>query len=319
MSKRRTQRGAALLLAMLTVTLVATFAAAALWQQWRAVEVEQAERARSQSAWVLVGAQDWGRLILREDWRAGGSNGTDHLAEPWAVPLQESRLSTFLAAERGVSQGDDEGLPEVFLSGRITDMQSRLNINNLVNEKGEVQLKPRQAFTRLFGFLGLPPSELARLIDNLGRASQPQLEEGADAPLRPQRFDQLVWLGLSPATLRVLQPHATLLPQGSRVNLNTASAQVIAAALEDGSLAAAERLVQARARSALRDLADAARLLEHEGQLSATDFSVNSSYFEIYGRLRMEGSVVSERSLVQRNGGVVTTLWRERIPGDVPP
>ena len=30
------QRGAALLTAMLTVTLVATFAAAALWQQWRA-------------------------------------------------------------------------------------------------------------------------------------------------------------------------------------------------------------------------------------------------------------------------------------------
>ena len=52
---------------MLTVTLVATFAAAALWQQWRAVEVETAERARLQSAWILVGALDWSRLILRED------------------------------------------------------------------------------------------------------------------------------------------------------------------------------------------------------------------------------------------------------------
>jgi general secretion pathway protein K len=316
MSKRRTQRGAALLLAMLTVTLVATFAATALWQQWRAVEVEQAERARSQSAWVLVGAQDWGRLILREDGRA---SKTDHLAEPWAVALQESRLSTFLAAERGVSQGDDEGLPEVFLSGRITDMQSRLNINNLVDDKGVPQLKPRQAFKRLFDLLGLPPSEFARLIDNLARASQPQLEEGADAPLRPQRFDQLVWLGLSPATLRVLQPHATLLPPGTTVNLNTASAQVIAAALEDGDLAAAERLVQARARSALRDVGEAARLLEREGQFNQADFSVNSSYFEIYGRLRMEGSVVSERSLVHRNGSMVTTVWRERIPGDVLP
>ena len=38
------QRGAALLAAMLTVTLVATFAAAALWQQWRSIEVETAER-----------------------------------------------------------------------------------------------------------------------------------------------------------------------------------------------------------------------------------------------------------------------------------
>ena len=62
---RHSTRGAALLLAMLTVTLVATFAAAAMWQQWRAVEVETAERGRVQSAWILVGALDWSRLILR--------------------------------------------------------------------------------------------------------------------------------------------------------------------------------------------------------------------------------------------------------------
>ncbi|MEY2953604.1 MAG: hypothetical protein RLZZ401_1691, partial [Pseudomonadota bacterium] len=36
------QRGAALLAAMLTVTLVASLASAALWQQWRSVEVEAA-------------------------------------------------------------------------------------------------------------------------------------------------------------------------------------------------------------------------------------------------------------------------------------
>ena len=42
--KRSRQSGAALLLAMLTVALVATLASAALWQQWRAIEVEGAER-----------------------------------------------------------------------------------------------------------------------------------------------------------------------------------------------------------------------------------------------------------------------------------
>jgi len=67
-------RGAALLAAMLTVTLVATFAAAAMWQQWRAVEVETAERGRVQSAWILIGALDWSRLILREDGRSGGAD-----------------------------------------------------------------------------------------------------------------------------------------------------------------------------------------------------------------------------------------------------
>jgi hypothetical protein len=55
------------------------------------------KRSRVQSAWVLTGALDWARLILREDARSGGA---DHLGEPWAVPLQEARLSTFLAADR---------------------------------------------------------------------------------------------------------------------------------------------------------------------------------------------------------------------------
>ena len=65
--KLKAQRGAALISAMLVVTLVATLASVALWQQWRHVEVESAERHRVQSSWLLNGALDWSRLILRED------------------------------------------------------------------------------------------------------------------------------------------------------------------------------------------------------------------------------------------------------------
>ena len=96
------QAGAAILTAMLTVVLVATLAATALWQQWRGIEIEAAQRTRVQSAWVLTGALDWARLILREDARKGGA---DHLAEPWAVPLEQARLSTFLAADRSDARG----------------------------------------------------------------------------------------------------------------------------------------------------------------------------------------------------------------------
>ena len=46
------QHGAALLSAMLTVALVASLAAAALWTQWRQVEVEIAERGRAQNLWL---------------------------------------------------------------------------------------------------------------------------------------------------------------------------------------------------------------------------------------------------------------------------
>jgi general secretion pathway protein K len=320
MNRAHAQRGAALLLAMLTVTLVATFAATALWQQWRAVEVEQSERARSQSAWVLVGALDWARLILRED---GNASTIDHLAEPWAVPLQESRMSTFLAAENGVNQGGDEGLPEVFLSGSIVDLQSRMNIANLVDAEGKLVDKRLKAFTRLFELLGLPQAELMTMAENLRRASQKQADDGADVPLRPERFEQLAWLGMSPATLRLLEPYATLLPQTTPINLNTAGAQVIAASIEDLDLATAQRLVQARSNNALRDVAAAATILDRVGQLNDnTYYEVRSNFFEVNGRLRMEGTVVSERSLVKRGTGrnpPVTTIWRERVPGDRQP
>ena len=96
-------RGAALLTAMLTVSLVAMLAAGAAWQQWRTVEVESTERQHAQAQWLLLGALDWARVILREDARSGNPDApTDHLAEPWAIPLQEARLSTFLSANWAV-------------------------------------------------------------------------------------------------------------------------------------------------------------------------------------------------------------------------
>ena len=101
MRMRRHERGAALLTAMVIVTLVATLAAAMVWQQWRAVQAETIERSRIQSAWILSGALDWARLILREDTRAGGP---DHLGEPWAVPLAEARLSSFLAVDKNLME-----------------------------------------------------------------------------------------------------------------------------------------------------------------------------------------------------------------------
>lgn len=169
--KRGRQFGAALLTAMLTVTLVATFAAAALWQQWRAAEVEAAERGRTQAAWVLVGALDWSRLILREDARAAGSSGVnaDYLAEPWAIPLEEAKLTTFLAADKNIASDALEGLPDAFLSGRIIDAQSKLNAFNLV-DAGKPVATSVAAFKKLFQLLGLPAEELDLMTANLRRA-----------------------------------------------------------------------------------------------------------------------------------------------------
>ena len=310
----RRQHGAALLAAMLTVTLVATLAASALWQQWRSVEVESAERVRIQSAWILIGALDWSRLILIEDGRAGGA---DHLAEPWAVPLEEARLSTFLAADRNVAQIDDAGGgEEAFLSGQIIDLQSRLNLANLVNSDTVNEAALAQ-FERLFAQLGLPLAELTTLVQALRQAQAPG-NENAGAPLMPQSPGQLGWLGLAPRTLALLAPHITLLPEPKPVNLNTAGAEVLMAAIRGLDRAGANKIMAVRQLQHFRSVDDVQKLLGSQVELSGNELGVASAYFEVHGRLRMGPTVVQERSLVRRLGLEATTVWRERTGAQVP-
>jgi general secretion pathway protein K len=318
--RRAAQAGAALLAAMLTVTLVATFAAAALWQQWRSVEVEAADRTRVQSAWILTGALDWARLILREDRRTGA----DHLGEPWAIPLQEARLSTFLAADQN-NNADTGAADDVFLSGEITDLQSRLNLGNLV-QGGAVQTEWLEITRRLFEVLGLPQSQLARLAENLRFSADLAVDNhnAARAALMPQRLEQLAWLGLPPETIAALGPYVTLLPTNGQpgqlppVNANTASAEVLYAAIPGISLADAQRLVAERERKPFLTVADAKALLPEAAQIVGTKVGVTTSYFEVRGRLRMAEVTIEERSIVQRQGGEVRTLSRERVAPSMP-
>lgn len=307
---KQRQYGAALLSAMLTVTLVATFAAAALWQQYRSIEVEASERARVQVAWLLVGALDWSRLILRID---AGAGGTDHLAEPWAVALQESRLSTFLAADKNNTGGmtAEESL-DAFLSGQVTDAQSRLNIFNLV-DNGKVSAPDLAAFTKLFTLLDLPLTELDTLVTNYKAAADITVVNGA-APLMPQRVRQLTWLGLRANTVVKLMPYVSLLPERTMVNLNTAPAEVIYATVPKLQLADAKLAVTTRERAHFASLAEAAKAVPvMAGQLNETQHSVATRFFEVLGRLRLEQTVVEEQSLVYRDTfRNVKTLWRER-------
>ncbi|HVZ44272.1 MAG TPA: type II secretion system minor pseudopilin GspK [Ramlibacter sp.] len=303
------ERGAALLVAMLTVALVATFAAASLWQQWRGVEVESAERARVQSSWILTGALDWARLILREDARSGGP---DHLGEPWAVPLQEARLSTFLAADKSATA--DTEADNTFLSGQVIDEQSLLNVSNIARS-GSIHDPSLAMFVRLFDLLGLPQAELNRMAENLRFASDISTDNrsASQAALMPQKVEQLAWLGLSLSTVAALQPFVTILPEAAtRVNLNTAPAEVIYAALPGISLADAQRLVAERDRTPFRVPGDAAQFVSNPDALSSDSVGTTSRFFEVRGRLRLGESMMEERSLVRRDGIEVRTVWRER-------
>lgn len=300
---RTPQRGAAILAAMLIVVLVATLASALLWQQWRSTEVEAADRGRAQAAWVLSGALDWARLILRED-----KAGVDHLGEPWAVPLAPARLSTFLAANRDDALAA-EAAQDAFLAGQIIDLQARLNVVNLVQD-GKIDAASLLAFQRLFELLNLPSEELDTLSAQLVQAQDPQ---ASAASLWPQSLDQLRWLGLSPPTIATLRPYVTVLPARTPVNLNTAPAEVIYACVEAFELADAHQLVTTRNQSHLTTLADASKAAGVTGaQFSEGQHSVSSRFFEVRGQLRLEQTTVQEQSLLQRDGLEVKTLSRQR-------
>lgn len=304
-------------MAMLTVALVTTLASAALWQHWRQVEIEIAERGRSQTGWMMTGALDWTRLILREDAVSTQGTGVDHLGEPWALPVQESKLSTFLSQDQQWREGD----AEVFLSGQIIDAQSRMNVLNLI-EDGKVSPKMLERFAALFERLNLPRAELQTLATQLQAALQAKTQSSAkpaaatdNTALMPQQTAQLVWLGLSPRTLAILQPHITLLPEATPVNLNTASAEVLSASLPGLDLASARQAVDLRQRGHWLNLDAAREALGTAGrQLDDRQHSVQSRYFEVHGRMRIDKVVQQEQSLVRRDGNQVSMVWRVRSP-----
>lgn len=315
------QRGAALLLAMLTVALVATLSAAALWQQWRALAVESAERQRVQASWILAGALDWARLILREDGINNNKDPADHLGEPWALPLAEARLSSFLAADR--DQSADSTL-EAFLSGDIADSQGRLNLRNLVtvaDGKAAPSEPDLAAFTRLFQQLGLPEAELARVLQNLLAATDPSpaAQAQSGAPLLPGRWSQVGWLGLSPRSVAALTPHATWLPKRTPLNLNTASAEALYAALPDSDMALTRAMVEQRKSSHFRSRENLRQRFPgvSAAVLQSEHFDTMSSFFEVRGRLRLDDTLIEEVSLIERSSGgqagtLLTPVWRER-------
>ena len=300
---------------MVIVALITTVASGMVWLQTRAVQVEAAERARAQSAWILSGALDWARLILKEDGREASRRGQarDSLDEPWATPLAEARLSTFLAADK--DNNTDTG-PEAFISGAIVDAQSRFNLRGLVDPAGKQQPLQVAALQRLADLAGAPGDTAARIAGGLSASLGWGGEEGATSvtsrPLRPGQLADLAWLGIDPATLARLAPWVELLPQATPVNANTAPREVLLAAIDGIDLGTAERLVSSRQRKPFESLADIQALLPEGAKAEGNRVGVGSSWFLVSGRLRLEERVLEERSLLQRDGERVSVRRRER-------
>jgi general secretion pathway protein K len=210
----------------------------------------------------------------------------------------------------------------VYLSGQITDAQSRLNLGALV-EDGQPSPAAVAAWQRLFERLDLPMTELSALLRQWPAAlaatqtspAPSAVATSATTALLPQRLDQLGWLGLSAATIERLRPYATVLPAASPVNLNTASAPVLEAVIPGLDASSARQLVARRSQRPWASLQEAAEALGPLGQqLDHRRHAVSSQFFEIRGRIRIDEVTQEELALVQREGMQVRMLWRQALP-----
>jgi len=219
------------------------------------------------------------------------------------------------------------------LSGQISDQQALLNVRNLVLD-GKPNPSSLLAFGRLFSMLNLPRSQLNLLVDRLlaadAASAKPNasanananaianeaVESDSTAPFKPYRMEHLTWLGLPKTTVNALAPYATLLPTPTPLNLNTASAEVLSVSVPGMDRARAQQWVAARATAHFKTVAEAFKVggvsESGSGAAEAKDFSVNSRYFAVRGRLRLGNSSVQELSLVERVSPSVTVIWRQR-------
>ena len=287
----RAEHGSAVIMAMLVVAATATLVSGALWQQSALMRETENELAYAQAKWLLRGAIDWAGVILLED---GRTSSVDHRGEPWAVPLADTRLN----------EGDAR--PAAYLAGAIDDEQGKLNLRNLV--AGD-QVNPSQlaALGRLLGMLGIDEAFADAIAARLMAA-----QRTGNAQPDPARafIEELLDVGLGADAMERLRPFLTLLPETTPLNVNTASAEVLAASIPGLTLLDARRIVAARSRAYFRDLADALQRLREAGAAANGDgLSVATRYFSIdgtvtYARARLEG-----RALVKRDANRLEVIW----------
>jgi general secretion pathway protein K len=335
-------RGAAVVMALLVVTLAVVIVSGMLWRQQVEIRAVENQRLKAQAIWIARAGIDWARLILRDDQRRTGA--VDHLGEIWAVPIQETKLSDFL----GSSLRTDTAGEDSYLSGRIFDAQARFNLMNLLTmqtlgtrtvvtgrDKGGIR-----AYGQLLQSLGQDPNladvtatYLARMlggIQSLEGSSQGGQggssgdsggdTSGGNGPRPLDDVDSL--LAIPGYTADTVRPFLIVLPTRTLVNANTAPAEVLGAVIPNLTIDRARALVQARDRAYFRNLADITNQLR--GIAPGVDtgsannlLDVQTHYFLVYGMARHERAQVGEVALVSRgdpvNNNATRIVWVRRI------
>lgn len=299
------QRGVALLAAILLVALGTILAASIAFQSAMAARRGIASMSFEQSVLVAQGAEALAAYGLRDD-----SNSTDDYSESWAQPF-----------------GPTEITPGVVLEARVEDMQGRFNLNNLLNDQGQVDPLSRDAFQRLLQLLGLEPKWADQMVDwldgDIAENSFDGLEDGGTTGQQPpyrvantlitSTSELLALPGFGRDRYVKLAPYVAALPPGTPLNVCTASGLVLDAMhgeQQEFSLQSPEDFAKSREKECFPHLTVYRQDLNPQGvdpQAAAkwiqSQFSERSQYYRLTSVMTLGGSDFALYSLLQKASG----------------
>lgn len=233
------QRGTAIITALLVVLLAGSVAAFLLIQQSRALTRTARAAERAQAMLFTQPMLQWARAALFEFQK---NNKSVDLTQRWAQPIGAQPIEGAIA------------------SGFFRDETGRFNVNNLVNDDGKQNPVDIAVFKKLLENLALDPGLANAAADWIDTDDETTFPGGAEnltylalpQPYRAanQRLLQIEELysvkGIDVATFAKLKPFITALPGRSKLNINTAPREVLAAALPELSKAALDELLNRR-------------------------------------------------------------------------
>ena len=305
LAKHGYARGAAIVMAMLLAALAATIAATLLWQQQRWAGEYERRRDQVQAQALAMAGVQWARQIVFEN----APPSTVHLGQPWAFRLPSTPI------ENGS------------IGGYITDAQGRLNVNNLV-ATGPGATAARAALQRLFGELGVPAALLNAIADWVDADDQTTGEGGAEdnyylaqtgapglaanAPVR--RVAELLSVrGADPMLIGRLRQFVDALDPPTAINVNTAPAEVLVAAIGGLDATGAAALVASRTQMPFGSIADFRSRLRSDLNIDETILAVRSDWFVVSIEARQGDTVARARALFRRSAAAAewpTVVWQ---------
>ena len=290
------QRGVALIMAIVMVA-IATVLAVRIGTRASLDMRRTAGLIALDQAWhVALGAEAWAAEVLRKDRE---DSETDHPGERWAQPIPP------LPVDGGT------------VRGALEDMQGRFNLNNLLMDNGTVNESAVQRFERLLEKAGADQRWARIAADWLDSDTVPGFPDGAEdgnylsqnPPYRSANgpvttITELMALpGMTLEEYLRIRPYVAAVPLGTKINLCTASAPILAALVEGGTdFGDTDSLLAKRRAGCFPTIEDVKATLSNEDFLALQPaISESSDWFRAVTAVSIGTSELTLYSLIERN------------------